>query len=73
MIVDRIERAGAHQRFDHAAVDDALVDAPAEIEQVLERPVGLACTHDRCDRGLAGALDRAQAIADGLSSTGSKR
>jgi hypothetical protein len=37
MIVERIEGAGADQRFDGAAVDHALVDAQAEIEQVLER------------------------------------
>src|SRR5258708_3431097 len=36
MIVDCIERAGTDQRFDHASVDDTLVDALAEIEQVLE-------------------------------------
>ena len=37
MIVDRVERAAADQRLDRAPVDDALVDALAEIEQVLER------------------------------------
>ena len=29
--IDRIEGAGAHQRFEHAAVHQALVDAAAEI------------------------------------------
>ena len=32
----------AHQRLDGAPVDDALVDAAAEIEQVRERAAGLA-------------------------------
>jgi hypothetical protein len=38
MIVERVEGAGADQRLDGAPVDHALVDAPAEIEEVLERP-----------------------------------
>ena len=35
--LERIERAGAHQRLDHASVDDTLVDAPTEVEQIGER------------------------------------
>src|SRR5436309_1577432 len=34
--IQRVERAGAHQRFDDAPVDHALVDPPAEIEKVGE-------------------------------------
>jgi hypothetical protein len=38
MIVERIESAGTNQRFDGAPVDQPLVGAPAEIEEVLEWP-----------------------------------
>ena len=35
--IDRVEGAGADQRLDGAAIDEALVHPPAEIEQVGER------------------------------------
>src|SRR5436190_7954905 len=38
--VDRIERAGADQRFDRPAIDGALVDAATEFEKIAERPAG---------------------------------
>src|SRR6266850_6938377 len=62
---DRIESAGADQRLHHAPVDDALVDPPAEIEQVGERR-RLARLEDRADRRFAGTAHRAEAVADGL-------
>jgi hypothetical protein len=64
--VDRVERAAADQRFDRAAIDDALVDAPAEIAQVAERAAGGAGGDDRLDRLGARALDSAEAVADAL-------
>ena len=65
MIVDAVECAGTDQRLDGAPVDDALVHAPAEVEQVLERAVR-ARLDDAVDRRLACALDRAQPVGDGL-------
>ena len=62
---DRIESAGANQRLHHAPVDDALVDPPAEIEQVGKRR-RLARLEDRADRRLACAAHRAEAVADRL-------
>src|SRR5207247_1000973 len=64
--LDRIERTGANQRLDRAAIDHALVDSPAEIEEVLIRPAAFARGNDGFDRGGAGALDRAQAVTDSL-------
>ncbi len=58
--LDRVERAGAHQRFHGAPVDRALVDAPAEIEEIAKRAARRARGDDRLDRRLAGALDAAQ-------------
>jgi hypothetical protein len=65
-LVDGIEGAGPDQRLDDAAVGDALVDAPAEIEQVREIAAFLAGARDGADGRLAGALDGAQPVADGL-------
>jgi hypothetical protein len=64
--VDGIESAGTDQRLDGAPIDAALVDAAAKIEQVGERTHG-AHRDDRLDRGPAGALDPAQAVADVLA------
>ncbi len=64
--VDRVEGAGTDQRLDGAAIDAALVDASAEIEQVGERALG-SRGDDRLDRGPAGALDPAEAVADVLA------
>ena len=64
MIVDRIEGAGADKCFDRAPIDHALVDALAEVEQILEA-AALARLEYRIDRLLAGTLDGAQPVADG--------
>src|SRR4029079_11512857 len=64
--VDGIERAGTDQRLDGPSIDAALVDAAAEIEQVGERRFR-ARRDDRLDRGAAGTLDSAQAVADTLA------
>jgi hypothetical protein len=62
-----VEGAGADQRLDHAPVHHALVDAAAEIEQVRKRPARVTRLEDHRQRRLAGALDRAQTVADGLA------
>ena len=62
--VEGVECAGAHQGLDHAAVDGAFVHPSAEVEQAGERPVFFTRYDDDVDRRLAGALDRAQAVAD---------
>ena len=62
--VDRVERTGANERLDGAPVHRALVDAAAELEQILERSAGAARRGDRLDRRLPGALDAAQSVAD---------
>src|SRR5204863_3644763 len=63
--VERVERARAHQRLDDAPVDHALVDAPAEVEQIDEGRLA-ARLDDRLDRALARAAHGAQAVADAL-------
>src|SRR3546814_13121684 len=56
--------ARTDQGFEHALVGFPGIDAPAEIEQVPERTVGIALGDDAFERRFAGALDRAEAIAD---------
>ena len=64
VVVDAVEGAGTDQRLQHAPVDDALVHAPAELEQPPEGPALPARVDDRLDGRFAGALDGAQSIAD---------
>ena len=66
MIVQGIEGAGADQGLDDAAIDHALVHAPAEIKKVAERSVHGAGGNDGLDRGLTGALDAAETVANAL-------
>src|SRR5450631_2721396 len=61
--LDAVERAGADQRLDRAPVDETLVDAAAEVEQIDERTL-LAGGDDRFRRGPPGALDAAESVAD---------
>ena len=70
VIVQGIESAGPGHRLDGSAVDDPTVDPTAEVEQVDERTILLPGRQNSDDRRLAGALDRAQAIADRVRSTG---
>ena len=67
VVVERIECPGADQRFDGAPVDHALVNAQAEIKQILERPALIARPDQRIDRLLSRALDRPQTVADGAA------
>src|SRR5690606_10732630 len=65
-----VERARTRERFEHAAADLLLIDAPAEIEEALVPAVRLALAHDRLDRALADALDRAEPVADAARARG---
>ena len=64
MVGDAVEGAGADEGFDGAAVDEALVDPAAEVEEVAEGAAGAAFGDDGVDRLFAGALDGAEAVAD---------
>ena len=66
MRLQRIESPGLDQGFDHALVDQLAVHARTEIEEALERAIGLALAHDGLDRPLPRALDGAQRVADRL-------
>ena len=61
---ERVERAGLDQALDHAPVDQAQVDAHAEVLQRRERAVLGARLEDRLHRGLADVLDGGQAEPD---------
>ena len=61
---ERVERAGLDQALDHAPVDQAQVDAHAEVLQRREGPVLRARLEDRLHRRLAHVLDGGQAEAD---------
>ena len=61
-----IERTGADQRLDCAAVDAPLVDPHAEVEQIGEGRLA-ARLDDGLDRALARAAHGAQAVADALA------
>src|SRR5690606_29971460 len=54
--LDRVERAGAYERLDSAAIDRVFADTAAEVEQIRKRTVRLACTQDFLDRALPRAL-----------------
>ena len=62
--VERVEGAGLDQALELAAVEALGVEPPGEIEQILERAVGLALRHQLPHRLRAHALDRGQRIAD---------
>ena len=55
-----VERACADQRLDGTPVDRALVDAPAEIEQIAEGSAGVACRSNGLDGRLSRAFDATQ-------------
>jgi len=61
-----VHRAGMDQRFQRALVEAGGIHPLAEIQQVGERSVGRARSHDRLAGALAYALHRAQAVADRL-------
>ena len=60
----RVERAGAGEAFELAAVEQPRVDARGEILEAGERPAPLALLDQRLHRLLADALERAERIAD---------
>ena len=62
-----VERAALDQLLEHAAVALLRVDAPAQLEQRRERPVGRARLEDRLDGVRADALHRAEAEPDDLA------
>src|SRR5215831_4656765 len=68
--VDGVECARADQRLDSATIDQPLVHAAAEVEQIAKRAPGLPRSDDRVDRRLAGALDATQPVTDALSVNG---
>ena len=63
MRVNRIKRARAHQRLDDAPVNQAPINAAAEIKQVGKQTIS-ALGDDVLDRRLAGAFHGSQAVAD---------
>ena len=62
--VQRIKAARLHEAFDARAVHALRVDALAEVEHALERPVLAAFLDHRAHRAGADALDRLEAEAD---------
>src|SRR5690349_11423151 len=62
-----IERAALDQLLEHAPVALLRVDAPAQLEQVLEATLARARLEDRIDGGPADALDRTEPEADHLA------
>ena len=68
--VQRIERAGFDEAFDHAAVHRAEIDALAEIVERSEAAAFRARRDDRFDGVRADVLDRAEAEANALRRPG---
>src|SRR5690606_26062992 len=64
--IDRVESPRTDERFDDAAIHEALVHALAEVVQVLEGSALFARRDDAIDRRLARTFDPAQTVADGF-------
>ena len=69
----RVEAAGLQHRLERALAREPEVHAPAEVDEVAERPAALALADDRLDRAFAHALDRAEAVADRAGPRDSER
>src|ERR1700674_6025933 len=67
MIVQVIEGTGAHQRLDSASVDQTLVHASTEIEQVSKWAVPRPRFDDTRDGRFTSAFDGSKTIADCLA------
>src|SRR5204863_4825494 len=70
---ERVERARARERLEHAPIDFLQIDAPTQIEQALDLPAGGALRHDRVDRARTHALERAEPVADSLRASHRER
>ena len=57
-----IQRARAYQRFQGTFVHPFRIDAAAEVEQIVERPVRVSRFHNRANRAFPDATYRAQAV-----------
>ena len=64
--LERVERAGRGEAFQHALVDRARIDAAGEIGEVGERLVA-ARRDDAVDRLPADALERGERVVDGVA------
>src|SRR6185437_12813371 len=62
--IEAIEGAGADEALELPAVEALHIEAAREIEQVLERAVGLALGEDLAHGRRAHAFDRRERIAD---------
>ena len=64
-VAERVEGASLDQRLHRPLVQDDRVDPRAEVEDVLEGPVGLALGHDALDEALADVAHGGQPEHDG--------